>query len=116
MTPAHDALEAVEAALVDAGLRVATSEGDISPPVAYIEWWTDQPEAGTLDGSYPVTVAVHWVPIRGLRDSYADARAADAIVAALVPFATVANGSRATVLVGETTSWPCLRWEATVQT
>jgi hypothetical protein len=115
MTSHRAAGEAVEAALVEAGLRVALDEGDISPPCAYLELWTDDPETGTLDGSHPVTVAVHWIPVRGLRSFYADLDAADTIVAALVPFATVANMSRATVLVGETTSWPCLRWEAIVQ-
>jgi hypothetical protein len=109
------ALEAVEGALVDAGIRVATAAADLAPPCAYLLWWSNDAGSAVLAGEYPVVIAVHWVPIRGPQDGHAEAAAAGAITTALAPITVALGvGSRSTVLVSEATTWPCLRWEATV--
>ena len=115
MTTARDAVDTVEVALVAAGVRVATTAADVTPPCAHLVLYADDPAEAFLAGDCPVTVAVNWVPIRGTQDAYADADARDTIYAALAPVGALTAMARTTVTVNEQTSWPCLRWEITVQ-
>ena len=114
MTTHVEAVEAIESALTDAGLRVATTAADVSPPVVYLRLWGDD-EHDVLAGGYVVTVAVHYIAVRGTEDAMADAMAADQVMGALTPIAAVSPLVQTTVSVGGANVWPCLRWEATVQ-
>jgi len=111
--------QAMVDALRAAGFAVATGSADLTPPTVYLLPYQTLPEDGTLAGAFPLVVAVHYVPIRGPQDSYVELDAVEAIEDALLGLdclVTLVGMARQSVTVNEATTWPCLRWEATVQT
>jgi hypothetical protein len=112
--------QAVVDALTAAGLDVATGAAELAPPTVYLLPYQTHPEdAATLAGAFPLTVAVHYVGIRGPQDSYVELDAVEAVEDALLGLdclVGLVGMARTSVTVNEATTWPCLRWEATVQT
>jgi hypothetical protein len=111
VTPA-EALDAVVAALEAAGLAVASRAADLAPPCAYVRLYRAADGGAVLEVDRATTLAVHWVPVRGLDDAHADAAGVEACLGAVSPItADVVTFQDTTVTIGDV-AWPCYRAEA----
>ena len=103
----HDLVDA----LVAAGLRVAVRDGDITPPVCYVEVGTTDTAGVPLIGGTIAVFYVHYIPVRGVDNLEALTQAIDAINGALTPIAWAnITGTRTSVTV-KNDSWPCHRFD-----
>lgn len=102
-------------ALRDAGLRVADTFGDITPPSFYIGLEGATSEGATLADPVVATFALWWIPVRGLGNTRADVAALLAGIAALAPLTLEAIDFRvATLTVDPTAPW--IAWRAYLTT
>lgn len=105
---------AVVGALRGAGLRVATRPADLTPPTVYAQLWAASTDGVMLAGGRRTTVAVFWVPIRGLDDPETVNPALDSIFDALDPIVGEAfTMPRTSITIGEQ-SFDAFRGEAVV--
>ena len=106
----HELVDALEAA----GLRVAVRDGDITPPVVYIEIGTTDTAGVPFVGGTVVVFYVHYIPVRGVDNLEGLTSAIDAINAALIPIAWAnITGTRTNVTV-KNDSWPCHRFDVSL--
>lgn len=108
------ALDEVTAALTAAGLRVAVRDGDITPPVVYIQIGTTGGAGVPLVGGTMTGLYVYYIPIRGVDNLYGEADGLDAIRAALVPLAWADLPSVRSSVTIKNDTWQCHRFDMPV--
>ena len=107
-----DAFDLVVSAIGDADVAVALRPADLAPPCCYVRTYRYADAAGPLTDGTAATLAVHYVPPRGLDDQLADAATLDRLMAALSPVtADQVTFQDSTVTIGDV-SWPCYRADA----
>ena len=110
----HAAVDEVTAALRAAGLRVAERDGDITPPVVYIQINTTGDAGVPLVGGTMSGLYVYFIPIRGIDNLYGEADGLDAIRGALVPLAWADLQSARSSLTIKNDTWQCHRFDMTL--
>jgi hypothetical protein len=108
------ALASLVDALERAGMRTAVRDGDITPPVVYVQIATTGAAGIPMTGGTLTGFWMHYIPVRGVDNIAGEADALDAIRAALTPLAmTELTSIRSSVTV-RNDSWPCHRFDATL--
>jgi hypothetical protein len=105
----REAADDLVAALEAAGLRAAVRDGDITPPVVYLQIGTVSDAGAVLSGGTVVVFYVYYLPIRGIDNLAGDADALDAIYGALEPLAWAELAATRTSVTIKNETWPCYR-------
>ena len=99
----------VTAALEAAGLRVATRDGDITPPCVYMGRGTATDAGGPLSGGRVAVFYLYYIPIRGVDNLAGDYQALDTIYDALAPVAFAELTATWSSMTVKNDSWPAWR-------
>ena len=105
----RDAAADLVATLEAGGLRTAVRDGDITPPVVYIQIGTVSDAGAVLSGGTVVMFYVYYIPIRGIDNLAGDADALDALYTALTPLAWAELAGTRTSVTIKNETWPCYR-------
>jgi hypothetical protein len=107
----REAAAAVVEALAGEGLRVATRAADVSPPCVFVAIANTEDAGATFAGGLLVSMAVSYIPVRGVDNLDGDADGLDAVFRALRPLATRPLSAPRSSLTLSNETWPCYRAE-----